>query len=1159
MLPNEAHHPHHLPSHPPPSEGQSTPLHEQVSSGTLDTPTSHQTVTQQTVTNTHVPIVSPAHNQSLEEQLQDLQRQQQLQLQALQGVNVTDGSMSFDSQAAQNVIPPIMADQGPHTQSLGAVQPNVEISPQVLPQGLGLQDTVHYVPDPNVVQHMGVERQTGAIGSLHVPQEMSNQAETGVPGSEEESRLPHPTQPSEQGDLLGLDIQGQADLQRVSLEPMVGLDTEQETSQAIQNLQFLLQPPGDFETPAVSTTQQPLGQYEPAHQPPIQPHPSSERSLSPDGASFETSVGEVGPSRDSGFQPQQHLYEGGEPGGIQAMYSNPISPTSPAMPSPIPVSHSEINQFPQHDDRMPNVSQIGTEQSHTMTQGYEVSNSSTYSSDLSTGTHIVTSLPQSVTVASYGDNTVTINSLSKPIPASSQSPPIVDSQGVHDNHREVHEPLDEVPHENREGSVEPPVSLPDSQTHRLPVEDNLSHDSTYSQPDKSQSRDLPSSVHSNYPDQVPPTNLPASHVPGSYQLLQASVSELQDKPVDQVTEGEVSFESGSLPKQVGSPPESKGQSSHAGSSTTVGIKSSLPSSTGIATAASSMYGSHTSGPFAQLPTSSIPQVSFSHTPGSFSTSLPQLSGSVAISSFRPIQALVAPPMPPPAPLNLSTPPSFSPLPSELTMPLQDIHSLSTSSSMQAVESTRYEALLLKQQEKMDGMTRENEEHKAQIADQRIQIESYKQQLLLLQQQVTQVATLQQKQEQEKTAASGQQAVLMQLLQQQQGMFSQQQGQLENMSKLTESHRKEQQDLESSYKQALAVEREQKSNLQNQLMQQSVEMQRLQQQLQAQGQQYQTLQLQLHQYHTQIQERDKQLVAFRDQHKQILQNLDQKHQQKVSQLVQQLQEYQGEVKKLRSQRQQPGLVTPLQPTPVQQFVRPPSVPGQVPQSPAAAVYQPQSSNQQLPRGYGQGQQTNLQPRVPTSQPQAVLARQSPQPQSFQTSTQSQRLPQPLQPTVQTQGYGQPSQSYQGYQQTQGGFQPSSHEQGQTPQGSSQRPPTQQTTQGFQQPPAGQISTSQQQQVGGAPVMRQDSQPFRMDHQQQPQGIPSPSQTGILQPQPAQSNPQSKEGTVPPTSSLGFMPRAGVPSSWQQQVMNSPSATPQPQPMTPGTGQTQFSEY
>ncbi len=59
---------------------------------------------------------------------------------------------------------------------------------------------------------------------------------------------------------------------------------------------------------------------------------------------------------------------------------------------------------------------------------------------------------------------------------------------------------------------------------------------------------------------------------------------------------------------------------------------------------------------------------------------------------------------------------------------------------------------------------------------------------------------------------------------------------------------------------------------------------------------------LYQYQTQIQERDKQLVAFRDQHKEIIQNLELKYQQKVTQLVQQIQELQSEMKKLRLQKQ-----------------------------------------------------------------------------------------------------------------------------------------------------------------------------------------------------------------------------------------------------------------
>ena len=48
---------------------------------------------------------------------------------------------------------------------------------------------------------------------------------------------------------------------------------------------------------------------------------------------------------------------------------------------------------------------------------------------------------------------------------------------------------------------------------------------------------------------------------------------------------------------------------------------------------------------------------------------------------------------------------------------------------------------------------------------------------------------------------------MQLLQQQQGMFSQQQAQIEKLSKATDSHRREQIEAQMKYKQAVAVEQE----------------------------------------------------------------------------------------------------------------------------------------------------------------------------------------------------------------------------------------------------------------------------------------------------------------------------------------------------------------
>ena len=206
---------------------------------------------------------------------------------------------------------------------------------------------------------------------------------------------------------------------------------------------------------------------------------------------------------------------------------------------------------------------------------------------------------------------------------------------------------------------------------------------------------------------------------------------------------------------------------------------------------------------------------------------------------------------------------------------------------------------------VDEKTREVEQNRATVADQKSQLDNYKQQLLILQQQLGQVSLQQQKQEQEKATASGQQAVLMQLLQQQQGMFSQQQAQIEKLSKATDSNRREQMEAEMKYKQALVVEQEKNAGLTAQNFQQNQEMLRLQQQLQSSSQQQQMVQMHLYQYQTQIQERDKQLLAFRDQHKQIIQNLEQRYQQRVAQMLQQIQELQGELKKLKSQKRTRG--------------------------------------------------------------------------------------------------------------------------------------------------------------------------------------------------------------------------------------------------------------
>ena len=256
---------------------------------------------------------------------------------------------------------------------------------------------------------------------------------------------------------------------------------------------------------------------------------------------------------------------------------------------------------------------------------------------------------------------------------------------------------------------------------------------------------------------------------------------------------------------------------------------------------------------------------------------------------------------------------------------------------------KLELQLERQKETVEKKTREVEEGRAQISDQRRQLESYKQQVVLLQQQLSQLTAQQQKQEQEKVTVSGQQAVLMQLLQQQQGMFSQQQTQLESMSKVNEAHHKELQETEMKYRQAITVEQEQKASLQNQVLQLNQEIQRLHSQLQSQSQQQQNTQMQVYQYHTQIQERDKQLVAFRDQHKEIVQKLEQKHQEKVQQLIQQIQELQMSLKKSREQQralQQGGLPMTMQPTAVNR--QPVPLPQQSVPLPQPSSQQPQMS-------------------------------------------------------------------------------------------------------------------------------------------------------------------------------------------------------------------------
>jgi len=264
------------------------------------------------------------------------------------------------------------------------------------------------------------------------------------------------------------------------------------------------------------------------------------------------------------------------------------------------------------------------------------------------------------------------------------------------------------------------------------------------------------------------------------------------------------------------------------------------------------------------------------------------------------------------PLSLQTPSSISPI------SLDAGTSLSVGGTSQLAGHAEHLQALLASNKTMqltvDEKSREIEQSRATIADQKSQLENYKQQLLILQQQLSQVSVQQQKQEQEKATASGQQAVLMQLLQQQQGMFSQQQAQIEKLSKATEIYRQERVDVESKHKQALSVEQERCAGLTSQNFQVNQEIHKLQHQIQSINQQQQVAQLQLYQLQGQVQERDKHLLSFREQHKQIIQNLEQRHQQKMAQMVQQIQDLQAELKRAKSQKLPPrNLQSPSTPS------------------------------------------------------------------------------------------------------------------------------------------------------------------------------------------------------------------------------------------------------
>ncbi len=587
------------------------------------------------------------------------------------------------------------------------------------------------------------------------------------------------------------------------------------------------------------------------------------------------------------------------------------------------------------------------------------------------------------------DNTMTIASMSRPIPAPVLSPPMSPSQRLDPN------------------LGQPVLSPPMSQIQRLepnpvsPMSQRLEPN-----PDRPPSMSLSQRLEPNL--DRPQSNLEpepgtlvesSSFPPGGHRMSSALYSGLLDT---RYGAGEGSVQGGHVEHGTNTPPprvESEDglvpSQSDIHSTLDSNSVSSLPEDqvharVALDLSSGALQRHHTAISPATVATS-MSSLAFSHGLDVDLHSLPRLSET----SFRPIPGLGPGG-------SLRTPPSMSPL------------ALDASSRLtQQANIEHIQALLSSNrtlQQSLDERTREAEQLRASLADHRTQLDNYKQQLFVLQQQLGQVSHQQQKQEQEKATASGQQAVLMQLLQQQQGMFSQQQAQIESLSKVSDGHSKEQMELEVKHRQALAVEQERNASLLEKNAQQGHEVQRLQQQVQTLSQQQQMVQVHLYQYQTQIQERDKQLLAFRGQHKDIIQNLEHKYQQKVSQLVLQIQELQGDMKKARSQRQ--SLPVPLQPMKGQQFspqaVRSPQQQQFLPQIPSTPI------NPHLTTAAGGqvGSPKNLpsasaHPQVPP-QPQGfqsqasggLVQRQSSNPATphhqQQQQQQQQQLPNPLTP-------------------------------------------------------------------------------------------------------------------------------------------------------------------
>ncbi|XP_019849415.1 PREDICTED: tyrosine-protein phosphatase non-receptor type 23-like isoform X1 [Amphimedon queenslandica] len=219
-------------------------------------------------------------------------------------------------------------------------------------------------------------------------------------------------------------------------------------------------------------------------------------------------------------------------------------------------------------------------------------------------------------------------------------------------------------------------------------------------------------------------------------------------------------------------------------------------------------------------------------------------------------------------------------------PPLSITSLQPSKELRSTPS-HLENLCLQQQETIQTQAKQIEEQKFQLQQQSKTLEEQRKEL-------ERYHLSHQLQEKDKIASSSNQSMLVNLLKQQQELFKTQQEQMDKLSHESEAKRSQHSELEMKLRDALAQEQLQNQALHNQISQQLKDIQHLQHQLQASGQQIQSLQMQGQQYLNQIQERDKVLANYREEHKQIVDNLESQCRQRVQQITQQMQELQARV-------------------------------------------------------------------------------------------------------------------------------------------------------------------------------------------------------------------------------------------------------------------------